>query len=129
MKKVLPVLVLILGFAGFLSADSLINAEGKDYKLTLSAESGFVTVISHEIQFGLDGTKFDYKKEGNQDVLFPFNRYEAQLRLFDNHGFFFLYQPLEVATKAKASRDISVYGVVFPQGTALDLITASLFTG
>ncbi len=127
MKKVLSVLVLVLGFTGLLSAESLINAEGKDYKFTLSAESGFVTVISHEIQFGLDGTKFDYKKEGNQDVLFPFNRYEAQLRLFDNHGFFFLYQPLEVATKAKASRDISVYDVDFPQETALDLIYSFSF--
>jgi hypothetical protein len=100
---------------------SLINKEDSFYKISLSAESGLLTVINHSIQFGQAGTRFDYKEEGNQDILFPYLRFSAALRLYDIHEIVFLYQPLEIITKAKAARNITIYTTVFPSGSVLDL--------
>lgn len=121
--KRLVVLVIALVFASSLTAapESLINAEGKDYKISLSAELGTLFVASHRIQFGETGTLFDYVEDGNQNVLFPFSRYTAKLRLFDRHEVMFLYQPLEVFTEAVVDRDVTVYGETFAAGTPMKL--------
>lgn len=122
MKKLL-VLVCALVFASSLAAapESLVNAEGKDYKISLSAELGTVFVASHKIQFGATGTLFDFVEDGNQNVLFPFSRFTAELRLFDRHAVVFLYQPLEVFTEAVVDRDVTVYDVTFLAGTPMKL--------
>lgn len=117
---VLPVLVLF-AIPVIAEEGSFINRDGSFYKLSLSAESGMLTVLNHSIQFGQAGTQFDYKEEGNQDILFPFLRFQAALRLFESHELVLLYQPLEVVTKAKAARAITVYTTVFPVDTVLDL--------
>ncbi len=43
------------------------------------AEFGFLNVLSHKIQFGKSGTKFDYVENGGQDVLFPATRFSAEM--------------------------------------------------
>lgn len=122
MKKIASLIVLALAFAaGVIASDSVINPAGAWYKLSLTAENGFVTVLSHTIQFGKEGSKFDYKEDGNQDVLFPFSRYQAAVRLFDTHSIVFLYQPLEFLTETKIVNDTRFYDTVFPGGTPLEV--------
>ena len=70
--------------------------------LDLSFESGFLGVITHKIQTGTDsdrGDVFDYKTQGNQDILFPYYRMQAALSLKE-HEFILLYQPLTLETRA-----------------------------
>ena len=47
---------------------------------SLGAELGFLAVASHVIQLGNDGTRFDYRNDGGQDVLFPFFRLSTELK-------------------------------------------------
>jgi hypothetical protein len=42
-------------------------------------EAGFVSVLSHHIQFSKNGTDFDYVDNGGQDVLFPVTRFSAEM--------------------------------------------------
>jgi len=108
-------------FASENSGESLLNSGESWYRLNLSAESGMLIINSHIIQFGQTGTRFDYKEEGNQDVLFPFLRFTASLRLFETHSVVFLYQPLDINTKAVAERDLAFYTTTFLTGTVLNV--------
>ena len=113
------VFVIFLSAPGVFAGESLINDPGRPYQLYLTAETGAVLITDHRIQFGVDGTFFDYVKEGGQNILFPFNRYTAELRLFEKHSVVFLYQPLEVITEAVAEQDLSFYGETFAKGTPM----------
>ena len=75
--------------------------------LDLTLETGFLAVASHEIQSGTDsdrGDVFNYKIQGNQDILFPFNRMQADLSV-KKHSFLLLYQPLTLTTTAPIRED------------------------
>jgi hypothetical protein len=105
---------------------SLLNAERKDgtphdVQFRLHGEVGFVAPLAHSIQFGTDGTYFDYVKEGGQDVLFPFLRLSADVDVKKRNTFVLLYQPLEIFTQTTMQRDVTWDGVVFPAGTPVDL--------
>ena len=105
---------------------SLLNAERKDgtphdVQFRLHSEVGFVAPLAHSIQFGTDGTYFDYVKEGGQDVLFPFVRLSADVDVKKRNTFVLLYQPLELFTQVTTERDVTWDGVVFPAGTPVDL--------
>jgi hypothetical protein len=63
---------------------------------SLGAELGFLIVASHIIQLSNDGTRFDYRSEGGQDVLFPFFRLSTDLKFKGRHTVVFLYQPLKL---------------------------------
>jgi len=117
MKRTALMILAIVLAASFARAESLLNKEDAGYSLNLYAESGFFGVAHHTIQFGENGTRFDYKEDGNQDVLFPFARYTAALTLFNNHSFYFLYQPLEIVTDAKLKKDTTFQDVTFREGT------------
>lgn len=52
----------------------LIN-DGGSIRFQGSVELGFVDILSHNIQFGQNGTEFDYVEEGGQNILFPFIRW------------------------------------------------------
>jgi hypothetical protein len=84
-------------------------------------EFGFLGVLGHTIQFGKDGTEFDYVGEGGQDVLFPAGRISAELELGGHHTIVFLYQPVNVLTTALMERDVVVDGATFPAGSQVDL--------
>ena len=43
-------------------------------RITAEAELGFLAALSHKIQFSNYGTPIDYRRDGGQDVLFPFTR-------------------------------------------------------
>ena len=99
----------------------LLNRQSNFYVLQGSFERGFLDILSHKIQFGTDGTEFDYVGEGGQGVLFPFSRLTVELNLFNNHNVIFLVQPFDIRTESLLKRDIIVDGLTFPEGTPLEL--------
>jgi len=99
----------------------LLNRENSWYRFRLGYEKGFLGFISHTIQYGTNGTEFNYVDEGGQNVLFPFSRMTADLKMNKRHNITFLIQPFEIFTSSLAERDISVENVTFPSGTPLNL--------
>jgi hypothetical protein len=99
----------------------LLNREDSWYRFKLGYEKGFLGFIDHTIQFGTNGTKFNYIDEGGQNVLFPFSRMTADLKMNERHNFTFLIQPFEIFTSALPERDIVVEDVTFSEGTPLNL--------
>ncbi|MDY0002016.1 MAG: hypothetical protein RBU30_12020 [Polyangia bacterium] len=91
------------------------------YRFEASLEMGFLGVPFHRYQQGLDGTWFDFRKEGGQENLFLFLRTSAGIRILDRHVILFLYQPLSLSTRAVLKRDVTQEGVTFPEGTAVNL--------
>ena len=100
---------------------SLINRSDNWYQFQASMEMGFLDVVSHKIQFGSNGSVFDYVKEGSQDVLFPFSRITAEINLSKKHNIIFLIQPFDLRTKALLERDIVIDDQLFPESTPIDL--------
>lgn len=100
--------------------DSMLNPDGRDLQVRLHAEVGFVTPLSHTIQFGLDGTEVDYLKDGAQDNLFPLVRLSTDLDIGDRHTVVLLYQPLDLNTRATLSRDLVVDGATFAKDSSVD---------
>ena len=91
----------------------------KGATLTFDAELGFLSALSHTIQFSQDGSEIDYVDEGGQDVLFPFVRLQTHLRLARRHGITLLYQPLELATQELAQRDLRIDDAEFDADTPM----------
>ncbi len=87
---------------------------------SLSAELGFLAVASHIVQLGQDGTRFNYRTEGGQDVLFPFFRLSTDLTFKGRHTIVFLYQPLNLTGETVLTEDTVFDGTVFPAGTPLN---------
>ncbi len=88
----------------------------EDINLRFNLEHGFLAVLSHNIQFGQDGTEIDLRNEGGQDILFPFWRVCAEIARYP-HGFTFLYQPLALENVEAITRDLVVYDGTFPEDT------------
>jgi hypothetical protein len=85
-----------------------------------SVDFGGLLPLYHHIQFGRDGTEFDYVEDGGQDVIFPVGRLSVELQA-RRHHITFLYQPLELNTEVVLDRPVTVDGVTFPEETPLDL--------
>lgn len=97
------------------------DGSSHDTHLRLHAELGTLTALSHTIQYGQDGTEFDYVDEGGQDVLFPFARVSTDFDLSPRHSLVLLYQPLDLRTQVTLQRDVRWDGVAFPSGTPVDI--------
>jgi hypothetical protein len=93
--------------------------ENSNYKLTAVAEIGFVGVLGHKIQFGNNGTYFDYKKDGGQNVLFPVIRPSLELEVKKRNTFILLYQPLRLETNVFLEEDLVVDNLTFPMSTGV----------
>ncbi len=87
----------------------------------LVGEAGFLGVIDHRIRFAEGDSTFRYHEDGGQDVLFPFARLSAELTLQHRHTVVFLYQPLELETRAKMPSEFTVDGVPFKGDSLLSL--------
>lgn len=85
-----------------------------------TVELGYSAVVAHDIQFGKSGTRFDYVKEGGQDILFPFARAQVTVRTSPEDRFVFLYQPLELNTRVTLRKSLQVDDVAFEAGTPVD---------
>jgi hypothetical protein len=89
---------------------------------SLGVELGFLIVASHIVQFSESGTRFDYREEGGQDVLFPFFRLSTDLKFNGRHILVFLYQPLKLTGETVLSEDVVFDGVRFPAETPLNSV-------
>lgn len=94
----------------------------KNVELRAVAELGFLGVLGHKIQFSNDGTYFDYRKQGGQDVLFPFGRLSLELDVKKRNTFILLYQPLMLETQVLLEDDLIVDGLLFPASTSVNLL-------
>jgi hypothetical protein len=88
--------------------------------LRVTGDYGALFPLYHQVQFGRDGSDFDYVGEGGQDIAFPVWRTSLLLDI-DRHHVTFLYQPLSLSTKVVLNRTVVVDGARFDQGSALDL--------
>jgi hypothetical protein len=85
------------------------------------AETGFLSVLAHRIQFGEEGTYFDYVDNGGQDVLFPVPRLSAEMDIGRN-TFILLYQPLRIETSDLLKKDVTVDGYTFERLTGINCL-------
>lgn len=85
----------------------------------LTAETGFLAVVDHKIQFSQNGTYFDYDAYGGQDVLFPVLRFSVNQPIGNRHELVWLYQPLKIETRAMLTRDLVVDDMTFPADSAV----------
>lgn len=100
---------------------TLVNHPDNPYEFRGGLEIGLVDVISHTIQFGEDGSEFDYVTEGGQDIFFRYNRLTAELALGRRHSLILLFQPLDIQTEALLSRDVVIDDLLFPANTPVKL--------
>lgn len=89
------------------------------YRIRPQAELGFLAVLSNRIQFGRQGTYFDYQRYGGQDNLYFFVRLSIEAEIARQHNFTFLYQPLELDTRAQLATDLVVDEARFAKGTPM----------
>jgi hypothetical protein len=117
--KMIAITLLLLGLALAASAEeSWLNRPEAKVRFAFSTELGFLSVVSHTIQFGQSGTEFDYVADGGQDVYFPFQRISADVSFGQRHKLVLLYQPIDVRTEARFFDPVTVYDVTFtPPGT------------
>jgi hypothetical protein len=94
----------------------------RNYKFTAVAEMGFLGVLGHKVQFGNNGTYFDYKKDGGQDVLFPIIRPSLELEVNKRNTFIFLYQPLTIESQVYLNEDLVVDDLVYPATSSVKLL-------
>jgi len=88
--------------------DSVLNRPNAPAQVHLSAELGTLAVLGHRIQLSKSGSMIDYVEEGGQDNLFRYSRLQADLDLGDRHSIVLLYQPLNLVTKARLSRPLTI---------------------
>jgi hypothetical protein len=115
------VLIALLAAAASPVAASWLNDPDNKFEVRLAPEMGFLGVIKHTIQFGQQGTKFDYVADGGQDILFPYRRMSAELHLKPRHTIVLLYQPIDVRTETYLLAPLVLDSDTFPAGTAMDL--------
>lgn len=102
------------------SDGSVVNQMDHNARVRLHAEVGALAVPKHTIQFSKTGSRIDYVDEAGQDNLFPFLRLSADVDLGDRHTVVFLYQPIDLRSKALAPRDLVVDGATFEKGTLVN---------
>ncbi|MBR9860979.1 hypothetical protein GYB22_09595 [bacterium] len=121
LNAVIILLILLTSAVSSKGQSSTIKSQ-ENYKLKMVAEIGFVGVFDHKIQFGNNGTYFDYKEDGGQDVLFPFIRPSLELELNKRNTFIFLIQPLRLESKVYLEEDIVVDDLVYPATSSVQLL-------
>lgn len=98
------------------------SPEDDNIKFRAIAELGYLAVLDHKIQFDNNGTYFDYKRQGGQDVLFPVSRLSLELDFNKRNTFILLYQPLKLESQVLLMEDLVVDEAVFPAGTNVKLL-------
>lgn len=93
-----------------------------DLKLRAAAEIGYLAVLDHKVQFSQNGTYFDYRADGGQDVLFPLSRFSVELDFNKRNTFVFLYQPLRLESQVLLENDLVVDDLTFPAGRSVNLL-------
>lgn len=119
---VITLAIMLISFVAFGQDKSSKSFAKGDYKLKAVAELGFLGVFDHKIQFGNNGTYFDYRKDGGQDVLFPILRPSLELEVKKRNTFIFLIQPLRIESQVYLNEDIIVDDLVYPAASSVKLL-------
>lgn len=101
---------------------TVVSSLAVDTKFTTTFETGFLSVLYHKIQLSSNGTYFDYKENGGQDVLFPVQRYSLELEVNKKHTFILLYQPLRIESQEFLKDDLVVDFQTFPDSSAVNFL-------
>jgi hypothetical protein len=115
MLRAIVLLLAVLCLPSAVSADD----PPRWYRFSAQAELGALAVLSHKVQFGEDGTYFNYVKRGGQDNLYFVSRWSAELNIVGRHSVVLLYQPLELETRAQLERDLVVDEARFREGSGV----------
>jgi hypothetical protein len=97
-----------------------LNDPANPVQVDLTAELGFLAPVAHRVQFGMEGTRFDYVADGGQDNLFAFVRPTLGIE-WKRQRFVLLYQPLDLRTTVSLADPLQVNRTVFPAGRPIDL--------
>jgi len=100
--------------------ESLINKPNVSWTLHPHYEIGALAPLTHRIQLGQQGTDFNYIKDGGQDNLFQYQRFEMWFQKNGQHHLGFLLQPCDLKTTTEAYKDLQFDNIVFPKGTPMD---------
>lgn len=123
MKKiVLTALIVIIGMTVW-AEGSLINREDSTVKFFLESELGVVRIPYHTISIGDPATAstFDFVKEGGQEILYRFERYNLGMEINSKHRVSFLFQPLEIVTETVFKEERTIDGVAFAADTPMEV--------
>ncbi|MBM3314444.1 hypothetical protein FJY71_01185 [candidate division WOR-3 bacterium] len=104
-----------------LAGAAWLNSPDNSHEWLASAEFGALSIIEHTIQFGREGTRFDYVRDGGQNILSTFRRLSAEIHLKPRHTFVALIQPLTVETDVVLGSDLVVDDTRFVAGTPMAL--------
>src|SRR5512142_2635894 len=110
LRRLLPLTILAaqLGLASRAGAQTTPPPRPPFVEVRLHLELGFLSALHHTIQYGKNGTRFDFVSEGGQDTLFFFARPTAEVLLAQRHSIIFVYQPLQLAGQVRLRRDVLI---------------------
>lgn len=122
MTKPVVTLMCALAMSGLMmpAQAGWINSPDNPLQLQATSEVGLIQVLAHTIQFGANGTTFDYVKDGNQNLLFPYSRLGLNLGINHRHNIVLVYQPIDVRTEAVLEEPLVVDSLTFLAGTPMD---------
>lgn len=90
-----------------------------EFGVRATVELGFLGVLAHELQLGLDGTRLDYPSDFAQSNLYLYLRVQADFDIWRQHIITFVYQPIDIETRASLGRDVRIDGQDFVRGTSV----------
>ena len=115
MKKILiAIFGLLTSFNTNAQVAENLKYRNSQMKFRALADMGFLWAVSNKVQFGQDGTYFDYVKDGGQDVLFPVTRFSVEMDYKKRNAFILLYQPLRLESEVYLNNDVKFNGTTFP---------------
>ena len=104
-----------------LIANLNLGANEKSFRPKLTLEYGRFKIIKNLIQFGEEGSKFDFIKEGGQENLYPHMRFYIETPLNSQKLFLkILYQSFFIETFSRLRRNISLDDKVIEEEKAID---------
>ncbi|MFT4626607.1 MAG: hypothetical protein ACI8PZ_005284 [Myxococcota bacterium] len=121
MLALFSAIALTAAYAAPVPEGSILNDPDRGWQLEPAVELGFLAPLSHKIQFGRDGTYFNYIQDGGQDNLFFVTRWSLDLRI-DRHTVTVLYQPLTLKTSTEVTRPLVFDNVRFGKGGGLESV-------
>ncbi len=117
MKKCIALVVVVTSLVSLSAAESWLNRPDDPVQLFIETEQGLVSVLSHTYQIGSAADTFDFRTQGGQEILFPFERYALGAELNERHRITFTYQPLNIVTDVVFQEDVTIDTVPFTSGT------------
>ena len=93
--------------------------EAPTFGVRASYELGVLAVLDHDIQLSSDGSAIDYPRDVGQDNLFAVSRFTAEVDIARRHIITFVYQPLQLESRATLARDLRIDGLDYRAGTTI----------